>query len=188
MSAISEMPEVQPRAIRWSVKDYEQLGEHGILGRNIELIRGVIVTKMPKSPLHRYLTKWLYDHFQNQTGGGWLVMQEAPLHLTDDSEPEPDVSVVRGESRDYLKSHPSAAALVVEIAVSSVAWDRENASLYAEAGVPEYWIVLGREKQVEVYRQPESGVYQQKRLYALGETLVCESVPELAVPLSEWFN
>ncbi len=187
MSAISERPEVQPQAIRWSVKDYEQLGEHGILGKNVELIRGVIVTKMPKSPLHSYLTKWLYDHLQKQVPAGWFVRMEQPLRLASDSEPEPDVAVVRGNARDFLEKHPTVAALAVEVAVSSVAWDRENASLYAEAGVPEYWIVLGREKQVEVYRQPESGVYQQKRLYALGETLVCESVPGLQVPLSEWF-
>ena len=75
----------------------------------------------------------------------------------------------------------------MEVAVSSAALDRENASLYAEAGVLEYWIVLDEERQIEVYRQPENGVYQQKRLYAAGETLVCESVPGLRAPLEDWF-
>ena len=72
-------------------------------------------------------------------------------------------------------------------AVSSAALDRENASLYAEAGVAEYWIVLGGERQIEVYRQPENGVYQQKQLYSVGQTLVCENIPGLQVGLDEWF-
>ena len=82
---------------------------------------------------------------------------------------------------------PPPAELIVEVAVSSVALDRENASLYAEAGVQEYWIVLGEEQQIEVYRQPENGTYQQKRLYSVGETLVCTSVPGLEATLAEWF-
>ena len=187
MPAILEMPEVRARVARLSIKNYEELVEQGHLARNVELIRGVLIEKMSKSPLHIYLTEWLRDHLQKQVPPGWLVREEKPLRLVDDSEPEPDVAIVRGERRDYREEHPTLAALVVEVALSSAALDRENASLYAEAGVPEYWIVLGRERRVEVYRQPEAGVYQQKRLYALGEILVCESVPELQVPLSEWF-
>ena len=95
--------------------------------------------------------------------------------------------IVRGEESDYDEVHPTTAELVVEVAVSSAALDRVNASLYAEAGVPEYWIVLGEERRIEVYRQPENGVYQQKRLHAVGETLACESVPGLQAPLEDWF-
>ena len=76
---------------------------------------------------------------------------------------------------------------MVKVAVSSAALDRENASLYAEAGVAEYWIVLGIEQQIEVYRQPLGGVYQHKRVYGLGEALTCESVPGVQVPLADWF-
>ena len=76
---------------------------------------------------------------------------------------------------------------MIEVAVTSAALDRENASLYAEAGVAEYWIVLGTEKQIEVYRQPEGGAYRQKQLYGIEETLVCESIPGLRAPLSDWF-
>ena len=75
----------------------------------------------------------------------------------------------------------------MEGAVSSVELDRENASLYAEAGVPEYWIVLGTERQVEVYRQLENGVYRQRQLYSVEETLACTSVPDLQVALADWF-
>ena len=141
---------------------------------------------MPKSPLHVFLAKRFYDRFQKQLPEGCTVHQEGPLRLAD-SEPEPDVAVVRGSERDFIARHPTTAELVVEIAIGSAALDRENASLYAEAGIKEYWIVLGEERRIEVYRQPENGVCQQKRVYVAGETLACESVPGLQAPLEDWF-
>lgn len=186
MSAILDLPEMRALVARWSVKDYERLGEEGILDQGVELIRGVIVQKMSKSPVHRALTKQIYDFFMALRLAGYVVFQEAPLRLAD-SEPEPDAAIVRGEESDFAERHPTTAELVVEVAISSAVLDRENASMYAEAGVREYWIVLKRERAVEVYRQPEHGIYRQKRLYAAGETLVCESVPGVNAPLAEWF-
>ena len=95
--------------------------------------------------------------------------------------------IVRGGVNDFDAAHPTSAELVVEVAVSSAALDRENASLYAENNVTEYWIVLGEERQIEVYRQPENGVYQRKRLYSVGGTVACESVPGLQVTPADWF-
>ena len=186
MADILDLPEVRARMVRLSVESYERLVELGMMDRRVELIRGILLQKLPKSPLHVFLTQRFHEHFYRRLPAGFLVGMYWPLRL-EDSEPEPDVVIVRGEERDYDKAHPTTAALVVEVAVSSAALDRENASLYAEAGVPEYWIVLGEERQIEVYRQPENGVYQQKRVYAAGETLVCESVPGLRAPVEDWF-
>ena len=85
--------------------------------------------------------------------------------------PEPDVSIMRGKLDDFAGGHPVTAELIVEVAVSSVAPDRENASLYAEAGVTEYWIVLAEAQQVEVYRRPENGTYRERRTYGRGEAI-----------------
>ncbi len=186
MSAILDLPEMRAIVTRWSVKDYERLVEEGILGKGVELIRGVIVHKMSKSPRHRALTKRIYDFFMALRVVGCVVFQEAPLRLAD-SEPEPDAAIVRGEESDFDERHPTTAELVVEVAISSAVLDRENASMYAEAGVAEYWIVLGREQSVEVFRQPENGVYLQRRVYTASETLVCESVPGVMVSLADWF-
>ena len=186
MSAILELPEVRARVARWSVKDYEALGEQGVFGKNVELVRGIVVQKMSKSPLHFNTTQWLRDWCSARLPAGFVVRQEGPLRLAD-SEPEPDIAVVRGSERDFWASHPTTAALVVEVAVTSAALDRENASLYAEAGVEEYWIVLAGERAVEVYRQPAGGAYQQKRLASHEETLVCASVPGLELSLRELF-
>jgi Uma2 family endonuclease len=78
-----------------------------------------------------------------------VVRREDPLTLKD-SEPEPDIAVVRGSESEFFHAHPTTAELVIEVAVSSPVLDREAASLYAEAGVKEYWIVLGTTRQIEV--------------------------------------
>ncbi len=186
MNAILELPEVRSQVHPLSVAAYEALDAMGMLDKRAELLRGVIVKKMPKSPLHCDLVKRIFLFLLAFQRAGLAVFTERPLHLAD-SMPEPDVMIVRGDDREYQAKHPTAAELVVEVAVCSAALDRQNASLYAEAGVPEYWIVLGMEKQIEVYRQPENGAYKAKRLYALGETLECESVPGLQVTLADWF-
>ena len=186
MSAILELPEVRARVHPLSVDIYEQLVEQGKMEPGVELIRGVIVEKMTKSSLHFSLTDLFCEHFRGQLPAGYVVRQEGPMRLAD-SVPEPDVAVVQGTRAKFVRLNPTTADLIVQIAVTSVALDRANASLYAEARVPEYWIVLAQEQQIEVYRQPENGVYQQKRLYAMGETLACESVPGLSAPLEDWF-
>ncbi len=183
MAAILNLPEV--KVLRWSVADYERAADLGVIPRRAELIRGLIVEKMPKSPLHTFLTKRLYDFFLRRALVGLSIRREEPLRLTD-SMPEPDMAIVRGMDEDFRTRHPTTAELVVEVAVSSVALDRENASLYAEAGVAEYWIILG-EREVEVYRRPENGVYQERRTYHRGETVACASVEGGTVPVETWF-
>ena len=186
MAAILDLPEVRERVTRWSVEDYEHLTELGVLPRQAELLRGLIVEKMPKSPLHNFLTNRIAKDLLRRARPGLDVRQESSLRCKD-SVPEPDVSVVRGREEDFRTRHPTTALLVVEVAVSSVALDRENASLYAEAGVTEYWIVLGETEQVEVYRRPENGVYQEKRTYARDEAIVCPALTEEPVPVAAWF-
>src|SRR5689334_1804477 len=145
MAAILDIPEVRERISRLSVEEFHRLDEFNDNGRRTELIRGIVMEKMPKSPLHRTITSLLYKFLSGQLAQGYTVWKEEPLTLAD-SEPEPDISVTRGHESDFATAHPATAELAVEIAVSSAALDRENASLYAEAGVKEYWIVLGNEK------------------------------------------
>ena len=165
MSSILELPEARARAVRWSVEDYERYGDwladHGVLPKRAELIRGIIIEKMPKSAGHADLSRWICDEFKKQIPPGHMVFQERPLRLAD-SEPEPDVSVVCGTRRDFQSKHPTTALLLVEVAVTSVAMDREYASLYAEADIPEYWTVLAETKQVEVRRRPLNGNYSEQ--------------------------
>ena len=186
MAAILDIPEVRQRVSRLSVEEYHRLDEFNENGRRTELIRGIVIEKMPKSPLHRTVSAILYESLLAQLPRGYTVWKEEPLTLAD-SEPEPDISITRGDKRDFASAHPSTAELAVEVAVSSPALDRENASLYAEAGVKEYWIVLGTERKIEVYRRPENGTYQEKRIVGHGETLERSSLPGLRVRVSDLF-
>ena len=184
MSAILELPEVRRRVSPISVEDYRRLGEFNAHGRRTELIRGIVIEKMSKSPLHAAIAKRLYDLIARMLPRGLVVRQENPITLAD-SEPEPDIAVVTGAEAQFFQAHPTTAELVVEVAVSSPALDRENASLYAEAGVKEYWIVLAPEQQIEVYRRTEQG--QEKRIAGSGELIECMSVPAVRIQVSNLF-
>lgn len=187
MSTLLDLPEARERVMRWSVKEYERFTEMGAFRKNVELIRGIIVEKMSKSPLHRFIALALYDLLAAILPDGFFALHESPLRLSD-SEPEPDVAVVRGVKSDYRDCHPSTAALVIEVAVSDVSLDRENASLYAEAGVEEYWIVLPKQRQVEVYREPRDGAYAFKLTCDAPSVLECASVPGVRMNLDELFK
>ena len=186
MAAILEIPEVLQRISRFSVEEYHRLDEFNEHGRRTELIRGLVIEKMSKSPLHRTIASRLYRLLLAQLPADYCVWKEEPLTLAD-SEPEPDISVTRGREGDFVAAHPATAELVVEIAVSSPALDRESASLYAEAGVKEYWIVLAPEQQVEVYRQPRNGRYQQSQVLRAGDRLECAILPSLRLGVSDLF-
>ena len=186
MAAILEIPEVRERLSRLSVEEYHRLNEFNENGRRTELIRGLVIEKMSKSPLHRTIASLLYDLIVPQLPPGYSVWKEEPLTFAD-SEPEPDISVTSGNKREFVAAHPSTAELVVEVAVSSPALDLENASLYAEAGVKEYWIVMGLERRVEVYRRPEAGRYRERRIFEAGDTLNPIALPTVKVRISDLF-
>ena len=142
---------------------------------------------MSKSPLHAAIAKRLYDLIRSMLPAEFVVRREDPLTLAD-SEPEPDVAMVRGTEAEFFQAHPTTAELVIEVAVSSPALDRENASLYAEAGVKEYSIVLATEQRIEVYRRPENGRYQEMQILTAAETIECGSVPAVRIAVSGLFS
>lgn len=181
-----EVPNLHKRVNRVTVDFYHLLGESGLVKKRTELIRGVIINKMSKSPLHSTVLAVLEDIMRERAPSSHIVRRDDPLTLAD-SEPEPDIAVVRGNRKDYASGHPTTADLVVEVAVTSLADDRDLAALYAEAGVKEYWIVIAMEKQIEVYRTPVAGVYQDKGLYKLGEIIDCASLPGVKLKLDELF-
>src|SRR5881396_1748145 len=100
MAAILEIPEVRQRVSPLSVEEYHRLDEFNENGRRTELIRGIVIEKMSKSPLHSALGKRLYDKIAAMVSQGLVVRREDPITLAD-SEPEPDVSVVRGAEGDF---------------------------------------------------------------------------------------
>jgi Uma2 family endonuclease len=149
---------------RLSVEQYHEMIRAGILTSDdpVELLEGWLVCKMPKNPPHRIATRLAQKTLEGVVSAGWYVDSQEPITL-DDSEPEPDVMVIRGETRDYLARHPGAGdlALVVEVADTTLERDRGGKKrLYARAGIVVYWIINLSERLVEVYSEP-SGVAEE---------------------------
>jgi Uma2 family endonuclease len=142
---------------RWRRVEYERLVDLGVFtDERLELLEGVLVVREPQGSTHAAIVTTVGQVLATAFGDGWHTRLHSPLALGEYSEPEPDVAVVAGKSKDYLVTHPSTAALVVEVADSSLMLDRRfKAALYARAGLPEYWIVNLVDRVLEVHRDPQ---------------------------------
>ena len=187
MTSLLELPTVRERVHRMSVAEYHRAAEAGAISENVELLRGFIFTKMAKSPLHEFIAHRLLKLLMLLVPRGFEVRHEAPLTLRD-SEPEPDLSVVSGQEADWMEGHPSQAQLVVEVAVTSATVDESKAEIYAEAGIPEYWLVRAQERTVDIYREPTPEGYRHKITVAAPDTLSCASLPGVSFPVADIFQ
>jgi Uma2 family endonuclease len=141
---------------RISVDQYEDMVRKGIFTKRdrVELIEGQLVAKMTKNPPHSVTVGLCLDVIGAALPAGWHIRGEQPVRIPSrSSEPEPDISVVRGKRIDWLDIHPGPDAidLIVEAADSSVEEDRRMAPIYLGGGIPAYWIVNIRDRQLEVY-------------------------------------
>ncbi len=159
----------------------------GLLSEDVELLEGTLVLKKSKSPLHEGLVWELYELLRGAVGEGFWVLKESPLTFCR-SEPEPDLSVVRGHRGDYRFQHPVTAELVIEIAVSTLEIDRRKAGIYADAGVREYWIVIPEERRIEFYRQPQGDTYTETGHATAPEVLSPSVISGIAVDLQRLFG
>ncbi len=144
--------------LRLSIEQYHAIIQAGILtdDDSVELLEGWLVFKMPKNPPHRVTTRLVRTALENILPAGWYVDSQEPITLSN-SEPEPDIVVVRGDTRQYLDRHPGAEdiALIIEVSDTTLQRDRTvKKGIYARAGISIYWIVNLVEEQVEVYSQP----------------------------------
>ena len=151
------MARVEIKTRRWKRVEYERLIETGFFqpGDPIELIGGQLIVVEPQGSNHFTAIQAVEEALRAAFGAGWQVRGQGPVALDEESEPEPDVAVVPGSFRDYVAAHPSRPVLVVEVSESSLALDRHHkGSLYARAGLDDYWIVNLVDRVLEVYRNP----------------------------------
>ena len=142
---------------RWKRVEYDRLIECGFFrpGDPIELVGGQLIVAEPQGSGHYASIRAVQEALRAAFGQGWEIRNQGPVALDDESEPEPDIAVVPGTFRDYTGGHPSRPVLVVEVSESSLAFDRgRKASLYARAGLADYWIVNLVDRVLEVYREP----------------------------------
>ena len=175
---------------KWTRLEYDRLVEAEILGPEdrIELLGGHMIVKEPQYSPHATAIQLVQRTLDRAFGPGWSVRPQLPIALAEDSEPEPDVCVVRGDPRDYRDAHPERPVLIVEVSLSRLGFDREHkGSLYARAGITDYWIVNLADRRVEIYREPmadgaASFGWRYGRSITLGPD---ERISPLAAPAAE---
>lgn len=163
-----------------TVEEYHRLIKVGILNEDdrCELLEGRIVPHERRSPPHEYTRHALMDELDRLVGEtGWIVRTRSGVTLSD-SEPEPDVVLVRGHIRSYSRRHPRPAdfGIITEVADTTLAFDRTvRRRVYGQANLPVYWIVNLVDRQVEVYEQPSgptaSPGYAARRVYKPGDAV-----------------
>ena len=172
---------------RWTRAEYDRLVELGVFeGEHLELIGGELVVGEPQPPIHAAgITRADYA-VRAVLPRGWMVRVQAPVSLDDESEPEPDVMVCSNPDRDAYGTPRTKPILVVEVAESSLGFDLgEKAALYAEVGVPEYWVVNLVDETLEVFRDPESVAYRTRKTLRRGERIRLAAVPDVEIEVGE---
>lgn len=162
----------------FTLDEYEGLIAAGVFGEEerLELIRGEIVKISPINYPHALCVARLTTLFVISTVDRAFVWpQNNPLRISDHSRPEPDLTLLRWRDDLYAYQPPVVAEdvlLVVEVADTSLPYDRRvKGPLYAEAGIPEYWLVNLRDQVIEIYTDPVEGKYRQTRKARRGEIL-----------------
>ncbi len=172
---------VTPTKYRFNVEQYYKMAELGILDmeQRTELIAGEIIEMSPIGTKHAICVSNLSELLTLKTIQFAHVRQQNPVHLSDRSEPQPDIALVKRPSSLYVDSHPQPADifLLVEVSDSTLKYDRETKiPLYTSVGIPEVWIVNIEGQVVEVYRLPNGEGYQEMRSYGRSETILLFAV------------
>jgi Uma2 family endonuclease len=191
---LATLVQLPPEPVRrLTVDEYHQMIRAGILKEDdpFELLEGWLVPKMTRNPPHDLALGLTEDEITRLLPAAWFRRGQSAV-TTLDSEPEPDVAVVRGPRRRFGQRHPGPEdmALVIEVADSSLQRDRTTKwRLYARAGIPVYWIVNLPEARVEVYTDPtgpaDAPAYRQRQDYGPGDSvpLVLDGQPIGQIPV-----
>jgi Uma2 family endonuclease len=177
------------------VPEYHKLIEIGLLTEDdaLELIEGYLVLKMPRNPPHATSLHHTLRALHRCLPDGWSVWVQSAITLSD-SEPEPDLAIVRGDERTYAHRHPGPAdiGLAIEVSDSTLLGDRaDKGRIYARAGIACYWIVNLNDRQVEVYTAPSgptaAPAFAQRVDYRAGSTvpLVLEGALAGNIPVQD---
>lgn len=167
--------------------EYDQLVDLGVFGEDehIELLGGALVAMSPQGDVHSDCASLLMTMLIRALGGRASVKAHSPFAAGEYSQPEPDVAVY--PPRTYGGAHPDTAFLIVEVADSSLRKDRGiKSEIYAEAGVPEYWIVDLARGAVEVRTAPSDGHYTRTVTYGRGDSIALAAFPDLALALDDF--
>ncbi len=174
---------------QFTVAEYERMVAAGILAEDdrVELVEGEVIAMSPIGSRHTACVKRLNALLVAWAGPVAIVSVQDPIHLDDYNEPQPDLALLRPRADYYASGHPRPAdvLLVIEVADTSLAYDRGvKLLLYAQAAIPEAWVVDLANGTIAVYAQPANGIYRSTSQVELGQTLVSLTLPGLTFSVS----
>jgi Uma2 family endonuclease len=174
----------------FNVNEFYRMAAAGVFSEDdrLELIEGEILEMSPIGSRHASCVDRLTEIFGQQVGRKAIIRVQNPIRLDDYSEPLPDITLLKRRADFYAENHPTQAdvLLVVEVADTSVEYDRNiKLPIYAQANIPEVWLVNLPKNIVEVYTRPENGKYQKSRRLKRGELLVSTQVSDLSIGIDE---
>ena len=180
----------QPQSRAFTVGEYYRMAEAAILTEEdrVELIAGQIVAMSPIGSRHAACVDRLNGLLHRQPGAAFIVRVQSPIALDAYSEPEPDLVLLRPRADFYAAAHPSAAdvLLAIEVGDTSADYDREvKLPLYAQAGIPEVWVIDLQKDRIEVYARPQGSAYQQRFEVAADATFTSPTVAGLELAVAE---
>jgi Uma2 family endonuclease len=182
-----------PAPRRWTRDEFYRLANRGLFqGQRVELIEGEIMVFTPQNWPHASTVDRIAEVLRRSLSTGFWVRMQLPLNLSPLSDPEPDVSVVAGRREDYT-DHPTAAVLIVEVSDTTLAYDRgQKASLYARAGIADYWIVNLVQQELEVYHDPFADAsqpfgyrYDQRTIFYAGDHVTPLAAPQARILVAD---
>ena len=174
---------------KWSVEDYHRMIAAGILcDRRVELLAGDIIQMSPEGPLHASRIRKVANYLRSLLNDLALVSEAHPITLQQ-SEPEPDIAIVRLPESRYDERHPDAEDIfwLIEISDTTLAVDlSKKKQIYAAAGINEYWVMNVNANSLTVFRQPSGNDYLLKYKMSQGE-LMPLAFPEISVAVDRLF-
>lgn len=146
----------EPKNFRWTKEEYHYLAELGLFeGRHTKFLDGEIIEMPTRNSPHATGLTLIDAVLREGFPKNFVFRNQMPLDLGTNYEAVPDVAIVKGKTRDFSEAHPQTADLVVEVSDTSLVYDRgKKASLYARAGIEDYWILNVKDKRLEIYRRP----------------------------------
>ena len=178
--------EFVPQPYRWTREQFNEIGEMGLfVGRRAILVEGEILAMPAMGDLHRGVVTLVSDALREVFGKDYFVSVQSPFDIGKATDPEPDIAIIKGNVRNFIERGLTEAALIVEVSDTTYLYDRrEKASLYASAGIQDYWIVRLKTRQLEVYRQPQPDDaqpfgfgYSEKTVYDSGAVVLPLAAP-----------
>ncbi|MGB3264887.1 MAG: Uma2 family endonuclease [Microcoleus sp.] len=175
---------------KWTVKEYQKLGEIGFFHpeERVELIAGNILKMSAKGTAHTSATRRTATLLRELLENLAAVYTQDPIALDDSSEPEPDIAVVVIDPLDYATHHPtpSEVYLIIEVADSSLAYDREvKAKIYARSRIADYWVLNVNDRQLHVFREPADDEYQSEVILGEFSSISPLQFPDFNISIGE---